>query len=200
MTNQEKFDAYVSQFNAASQNWLRKHPECVTDPRLNRKILRVHQEAVEDQGLEAETAEYFDYVDQRMGYAPAEDDVSLDDGGGDQSLRATPRPQQRQERQMPQNQRGSDQGAAQYTQNRAQSPVMRSAPVRGGDTARAVQGGRREITLTAGEITHATDGTIPWREHDAPEPSMVGEPIGTKEYARRKLLMGKAGRYMSNGE
>ena len=103
---------------------------------------------------------------------------------------------------------GTDGGGRQYTPQRAQTPVARreigaptitrSAPVRGGDTARGVIGGRREIGLTAGEIQQATDGTIPWRPHDAPKPEMVGEPIGTTEFARRKMLMMREGRYMSN--
>ena len=197
MTNQEKFEAYVTQFNPASQNWLRKHPECVTDTRLNRKILRLHQEATEDHGMEPESEDYFAFIDGKMGYGPVSDREVFDDGGGDRALRANPRVARQETPKMPQ---GSDGGGRQYTPNRAQTSITRAAPVRGGDTARAVMGGKREVALTQGEIEQATDGTIYWLPHDAPKPNMVGEPIGVNEMARRKMLMQKAGRYMNTGE
>lgn len=196
MTVQERIDNYIGQFNAPTQTWLRKHPECVTDTKLNRKILRLHGEATEDQGLEPESDEYFAFIDSRMGYARVRDEDVFADGGGDDALRARPQPKPRQEEQPRMSQRGTDGGGRQYTPQRAQTSIQRSAPVRGGDTNRTVMGGaRREVDLTAGEIQQATDGTIPWRVHDAPEPSMVGEPIGINEYARRKMLMTKDGRY-----
>jgi len=77
---------------------------------------------------------------------------------------------------------------------RRQAPV---APVNASS-----QGGMSgtEVRLTKGEAASAQDGTHVWTKYDLAakkitDPKLVGEPIGLKEMARRKLEMTKAGWY-----
>lgn len=78
---------------------------------------------------------------------------------------------------------------------------MRSAPARG--SSGSSSGSSREIELTAGEVTNATDGTIVWNagERDRrgkvieKNDPRVGEPIGLEEMARRKRDNIRDGRY-----
>lgn len=49
-----------------SADWVRKHPSFVTDPRLNRKMIRAHQDAIDD-GCAPDSTEYFAYVEGRLG-------------------------------------------------------------------------------------------------------------------------------------
>lgn len=202
MTPDERFEAYVSQFNPKAQTWLRKHPEFATSANLNRKLGRIHAEALEDEGLEENSDEYFDFINNRLGFSNNENDAGDDGGdnlrGYDDGARRRP---QREERDVQRDRgsiegRGSSNGARQYTENRNNRP-MRSAPVRGGSDGNRSVNGRRtaHVGLTDGEIQQATDGTLVWGDHNAPRPELVGEAIGTTEFARRKMLMKKAGRY-----
>jgi hypothetical protein len=56
----------ASQLSRQSADWVRAHPEYVTDQRLFRKMTRAHEEAM-DEGYKADTPEYFDYVENRLG-------------------------------------------------------------------------------------------------------------------------------------
>lgn len=49
-----------------SAAWVRQHPDYARDPRLNRKLVRAHEDAVED-GHRIDTPEYFAYVENRLG-------------------------------------------------------------------------------------------------------------------------------------
>jgi hypothetical protein len=51
-----------------SADWVRAHPEFVTDPRLNRKMIAAHELAMAD-GLDADTPEYFAAVEATLGVA-----------------------------------------------------------------------------------------------------------------------------------
>lgn len=60
-----------------------------------------------------------------------------------------------------------------------------------------LNGGGREVSLSLGERNSATDGTLVW-DYDDPSPQKrfkKGEPIGIKEFARRKLIMTEQGQY-----
>jgi len=65
-TPQERFDQYISQFSPRAQQYLRQHPEYATDERLNRRLIRMHGEAVDEQGLTADSEDYYRFLDQRM--------------------------------------------------------------------------------------------------------------------------------------
>ena len=60
-------EAFASQLSARSAAWVRAHPECVTDPRLQQKMLGAHNVALAD-NMKADTDEYFDRVEEIMGY------------------------------------------------------------------------------------------------------------------------------------
>ena len=52
-----------------------------------------------------------------------------------------------------------------------------------------------EVRLTAGEARAATDGSVVWTYDDPKGKFKKNDPVGTQEYARRKLAMQKQGRY-----
>lgn len=176
-TEDEKFDRYIGQFKPRVQDWLRKHPECVKDQSKNERVIRAHHVAM-DQGLEDGSDEYFDFLDQKMGYATDDsggDNVKPNGKGGDPSLRAVP-----QQRQQP----------------RQENRSMRVAPVsREGGGGSGGGGGGTQVTLTAGEQRNATDGTLTWNYDDPNGKFKKGDPIGIREMARRKAKMLKEGRY-----
>jgi hypothetical protein len=59
-------EAFASQLTPQSASWERKHPEFVTNPRLNQKMIAAHNLAMAD-GVEADTPEYFGYVEGILG-------------------------------------------------------------------------------------------------------------------------------------
>lgn len=73
----DKFEQYVGQFGTREQAWLREHPECVNTPRLNKKVLWAHDEAVEAK-IKPGTDEYFAYLDKHMGYEKPQTDEEYD--------------------------------------------------------------------------------------------------------------------------
>lgn len=83
----------------------------------------------------------------------------------------------------------SDDGAPQKQSSRRATPA---APVsRGGDLSSGGSNtGANVVKLTPGEAKAAVDGSIVW--NSGPN---RGEPIGVKEYARRKAMMMKSGAY-----
>lgn len=92
-------------------------------------------------------------------------------------------------------------GAANGTHNGAQQQQPRrngSAPVAPVQaSAGGTNGGGEVVRLSAGEARAATDGTHIWN-YDDPSPQKrfkKGDPIGTQEFARRKLAMQKSGEY-----
>jgi hypothetical protein len=173
-TEEEKIEAYIGRFTSRSQEWLRSHPDYITDRAKNQRLLNAHKMAVEAQ-IEPDTDEYFDYLNKRL---------------------VTPQSEPRREA-APING-----GQEPQPMKRAQTPVRTSAPVRGGGSGISVQG-TRSVRLTQGEITQATDGTHIWNAPDPTGRNRwrVGDPIGVNEMARRKAAIqsGKAGnlRYMT---
>jgi len=65
-------DDLAGRLTAKSAAWVRQHPEVATDQRLTRKMVRAHQDALDD-GLVAETPEYFAYVENRLGIGTRDD-------------------------------------------------------------------------------------------------------------------------------
>ena len=58
-------EALASQLTPRSAEWIRAHPEAVHDPIMNRKLRRAHEDAIDD-GLVADSNEYFSYVENRL--------------------------------------------------------------------------------------------------------------------------------------
>jgi hypothetical protein len=168
-TEQERIDAYIGQFTPSAQEWLRRHVECVTDKSKNYMAIAAHNEAMA-QGHQQDTQAYWSFIDRKMGY----DGGTEDDDGGASTGRAS------QQRQQPHQDGNGSNGMA---------ASRKSAPVRGSNGSGA--GGRStSVDLTLREQQMATDGTIVWNTG-----ALKGEPIGVKEYARRKLAMAKEGRF-----
>ncbi len=77
-------DQYIDQLPnllPSQRDWLREHPETLTDTRKNMRLQSAHVEA-EDAGLRPGTKKYFAFIEQRLGYAEPEeedDDVNDDD-------------------------------------------------------------------------------------------------------------------------
>lgn len=63
-------EQYVDQLPNLAQSqreWLKKHPDALTDNRKNMRLQGAHVEA-EDQGLSVGSTEYFEYLEERLGY------------------------------------------------------------------------------------------------------------------------------------
>jgi hypothetical protein len=60
----------------SQRDWLREHPETLTDARKNQRLQGAHVEA-EDQGFRPGSQKYFNYLEERLGYK--EKDVNDDD-------------------------------------------------------------------------------------------------------------------------
>jgi hypothetical protein len=58
----EQFTANMTPRSAA---WVRSHPEYVRDARLNRKMIRAHEDAV-DEGIKPDTDEYFESIEKTL--------------------------------------------------------------------------------------------------------------------------------------
>jgi hypothetical protein len=62
--------AFTAQLSKPSADWLREHPQFVTDARLNRKMIVAHEDTVE-QGIKPDTPEYFANLEKIMGLRKA---------------------------------------------------------------------------------------------------------------------------------
>jgi hypothetical protein len=58
-------EQFASQLSPRSADWVRAHPQCVTDPRLMQKMIAAHNIAVAD-GIPADTDEYFEFVEDTL--------------------------------------------------------------------------------------------------------------------------------------
>src|SRR6266704_919944 len=55
----------------SQRDWLKEHPDTLTDQRKNLRLQGAHVEA-EDKGLRPGTAKYFSYIEERLGYKEPE--------------------------------------------------------------------------------------------------------------------------------
>jgi len=108
-------EALASQLTPKSAAWLRAHPECATDQRMYRKMVRAHEDAIDD-GLRADTDEYFAAVESRLGLSKRAQVEETDDDGTELAAKAVSR------RSSP-----------------AAAPVSRSAPTTDGRSTRVVR-------------------------------------------------------------
>lgn len=80
----------------------------------------------------------------------------------------------------------------------ARKSVMTSAPVSRDASSSNGNGGAGQVTLTPGEQRAATDGTIVHNFDDPSGKFKKGDPIGLREFAKRKHAMQAEGRYSGN--
>ena len=59
-------EAFASQLTLRSADWIRRHPQCVTDPRLQQKMIAAHNLALAD-GISPDSDEYFAAVESTLG-------------------------------------------------------------------------------------------------------------------------------------
>jgi len=83
----------------------------------------------------------------------------------------------------------------QQTTTTKRKATVHAAPV--GNSGGGMNGGSTEVRLTKGEALAATDGTHTWNYDDPSGQKRFkkGDPIGTVEFARRKLEMTRQGLY-----
>lgn len=60
-------EQFTANMSPKSASWIRSHPEVVRDNKLNRKMIRAHEDALED-GIQADTPEYFAAIDKACGF------------------------------------------------------------------------------------------------------------------------------------
>jgi len=58
-------EALASQLSPRSADWIRKNPNCVTDPRMYQKMVAAHNLALAD-GLQPDTDDYFSFVEDTL--------------------------------------------------------------------------------------------------------------------------------------
>lgn len=71
-------EAYAIQLPPRSAAWVRSHPDYARDPKLNRKMIRAHEDAI-DEGIAAETDEYFRAVEDKLGLFGAKHEIIVPD-------------------------------------------------------------------------------------------------------------------------
>jgi len=67
-------EAFASRLSATSADWVRRNPQFVTDPRLNRKMIRAHEDAVDD-GISVDTPAYFAAIEAKLGVSKQTNDT-----------------------------------------------------------------------------------------------------------------------------
>ena len=70
-------EEFASQLSPRSADWVRSHPQCVTDPRLMQKMIAAHNIATAD-GIPADSDEYFDFVEDTLKMSARRVEVAQD--------------------------------------------------------------------------------------------------------------------------
>ncbi len=65
----DPFERYVAQFTPKTQEWLRAHPEAVTDQATNAEVIAAHHKALKA-GHAPESPEYFSFIEGRLNGQP----------------------------------------------------------------------------------------------------------------------------------
>lgn len=110
---------FARQLTPRSAAWVRAHPECVNDPRMHRKMLRAHEDAIDD-GIPPDTKDYFAAVEARLGINNRDTRDEYEDDGEDEATELAAKPVAR--RSSP-----------------AAAPVSRSAPTSSGTGTRVIR-------------------------------------------------------------
>lgn len=91
--NSDPVEQFAAQLSPRSADWIRRNPQCVTDPRLQQKMIAAHNLAIAD-GYSADTDDYFGFVEQTIGLRKAKREESRDEE--DTPLSSASKPMQRQ--------------------------------------------------------------------------------------------------------
>jgi hypothetical protein len=86
---QDPVEALASQLSPRSADWVRRNPQCATDPRLYQKMIAAHNLATAD-GYAPDTDEYFDAIEDTLKIS-RRDPVSRDDDAMAESAKVTQR-------------------------------------------------------------------------------------------------------------
>jgi hypothetical protein len=168
-TDEEKFERHIEQYSPAVREWLRVHPEVVTNQTKRDTAMSAHHAALAA-GYRAESDEYFSYLDRKMGYrsSRAAEDIRRDNPIEDEQTRDRPM------RSAPA--RGSNGGGGNNS---------RSVELTANEVAYATDG---TVVWNAGQTDRRG------KRIEASDPR-VGEPIGVEEFARRKRDLAREGRF-----
>lgn len=63
-------EQFVTNMTPRSAAWIRSHRDCVTDEKKNRKMIRAHEDAL-DEGIAPDSDAYFGFIETRLGLAKA---------------------------------------------------------------------------------------------------------------------------------
>jgi hypothetical protein len=88
---QDPVESYIQNLAPVAKNWIRQHPEVVTDNSLRNLMTGAHYEAV-GLGLQPNSAEYFGHIESKLGYG---------NGGEPEMTRTEPTPQLRSQGRAP---------------------------------------------------------------------------------------------------
>jgi hypothetical protein len=58
-------EQFASQLSPRSADWIRRNPQCVTDPRLTQKMIAAHNLAIAD-GYQADSDDYFGFIEETL--------------------------------------------------------------------------------------------------------------------------------------
>jgi hypothetical protein len=92
-TPADPVEAMASNLTPRSAEWVRAHPEFARDQALTRRMVRAHEDAL-DEGIRPDTDEYFDYVETRLKVrqAPAQQEAALSEASTSTSGRRAAAP------------------------------------------------------------------------------------------------------------
>lgn len=86
-------ESLASQLTPRSADWVRAHPEYARDPAMTRRMVRAHEDAV-DEGLTADTDEYFAFVETKLkirkAEAPRQEESALSEASAPTQRRSAP--------------------------------------------------------------------------------------------------------------
>ena len=86
-------ESLASQLTQRSADWVRSHPEYARDPAMTRRMVRAHEDAV-DEGLKADTDEYFAFVETKLkirkSEAPKQEESALSEASAPTQRRSAP--------------------------------------------------------------------------------------------------------------
>lgn len=83
------FDSRISSFSPRTQNWLREHRECMTDQKMNNKMISAHYSAVAD-GFIPDSDAYFDVVNKQLGFGDDNNASKVSVRGHNRAMPAAP--------------------------------------------------------------------------------------------------------------
>jgi hypothetical protein len=131
--------ALLSSFSGQTQQWLRDHPRSLTDGTYFDRVITAAQAATKLKGLKNDTTEFFAYVEDAIGEAPAAEETQEDEEPGEEIAAEEPR----YEAERPQTRAAGPGSMA--------APVARTAPHTGGGGGQrktpALSAEQREVAL-----------------------------------------------------